>query len=44
MDTDYDRIAERYTNQKLLNVYDSQRPEVLVMRADTGAVGAGGRD
>ena len=27
MDTDYDRIAERYTNQKLLNVYDSQGDE-----------------
>ena len=27
MDTDDDRIAERYTNQKLLNVYDSQGDE-----------------
>jgi hypothetical protein len=27
MDMDYDRIAERYQNQKLLNVYDSQSDE-----------------
>jgi SAM-dependent methyltransferase len=27
MDTDYDRIAEQYKNQKLLNVYDSQGDE-----------------